>query len=90
MHARRQFFIEKAITNVGRDARYIQYAVLNGKTTVRIFKDEKLIERAVREYGSLLREVKKRINEYLESTIPDRKLRARIKNDVWKKLTGQK
>lgn len=72
------------------EARYIQYAVLNGKTTVKIFKDEKLVERAVREYGAVLREVKKRINEYLESTIPDRKLRERIKDDVWKKLTGQK
>ncbi len=72
------------------EARYIQYAVLNGKTTIKIFKDEKLIERAVRDYGSLLREAKKRINEYIESTIPDRKLRKRIKDDVWKKLTGQK
>jgi len=72
------------------EARYIQYAVLNGKTTVKIFKDEKLVREAVRSYASLLREVKKRINEYLESTIPDRKLRNRIKDDVWKKLTGQK
>ena len=72
------------------EAKYIQYAVLNGKTTIKIFKDEKLIERAVRDYGSFLREVKKRINEYVESTIPDRKLRKRIKDDVWKKLTGQK
>ena len=72
------------------EARYIQYAVLNGKTTVKIFKDEKLIREAVREYASLLREVKKRINDYLESTIPDRKLRKRIKDEVWKKLTSQK
>lgn len=72
------------------EARYVQYAVLNGKTTVKIFKDEKLIREAVRAYASRLREVKKRINEYLESTIPDRKLRKRIKDDVWKKLTGQK
>jgi type I restriction enzyme M protein len=72
------------------EARYIQYAVLNGKTTVKIFKDEKLVTESVRAYASLLREVKKRINEYLESTIPDRKLRKRIKDDVWKKLTGQK
>ena len=72
------------------EARYIQYAVLNGKTTVKIFKDERLIREAVREYGSLLRQVKERINEYLESTIPDRKLRKRIKDNVWKKLTGQK
>jgi type I restriction enzyme M protein len=72
------------------EARYVQYAVLNGKTTVKIFKDEKLVKEAVRAYASLLREVKKRVNEYLESTIPDRKLRKRIKDDVWKKLTGQK
>ena len=72
------------------EARYVQYAVLNGKTTVKIFKDEKLVKESVRSYASLLREVKKRINEYLESTIPDRKLRKRIKDEVWKKLTGQK
>ncbi|MDH5266451.1 MAG: N-6 DNA methylase [Candidatus Bathyarchaeota archaeon] len=70
------------------EARYIQYAVLNGKTTIRIFKDEKLIREAVREYGSLFREVKKRIIEYLESTIPERKLRDKIKAKVWERIVA--
>jgi hypothetical protein len=72
------------------EARYIQYSSLNGKTVVKIPEDESLILKAVSEYRPILEEALKRIDEYLESTIPDNKIRNKVKDDVWLRITGQK
>jgi hypothetical protein len=81
---------EKIRCNSPYEARYIQYSSLNGKTVVRIPKDEPLILKAVTEYKPILEEAMKRISEYLESTIPDNKLRDKVKDEVWLRITGQK
>jgi hypothetical protein len=72
------------------EARYIQYSSLNGKTTVKIPEDESLISKAVSAYRPVLEEALRRVNEYLESTIPDSKLRNKVKDEVWLRITGQK
>jgi len=68
------------------EAKYIQYAVMNGHTRIRMPLDEGILEKAVKEYEPILRETKKRISEFLKDTIPDRKLREKVEDIVWRKL----
>jgi hypothetical protein len=68
------------------EAKYIQYATINGHTKIRIPLDKSLVEKAVKEYEPLLRETKKRISDFLEATVPDRKLREKVKDVVWERL----
>jgi len=68
------------------EARYIEYAVLNGHTTIRIPEDEKLIKKSVEEYSKLLKDAKKLVSEFVDSSIPDKKLRKKVKAEVWRRL----
>jgi len=63
---------------------------LNGKTIVKIPEDESSILRAVSEYRPVIEEALKSIDEYLNLTIPDNKLRNKVKDEVLSRITGQK
>ena len=81
---------EKIRCSSSDEARYIQYSALNGKTVVRIPKSERMIRKAVKEYRPILTESLKRIDEYLTSVVPDDRIRKKMKNEVWMRVTGQK
>lgn len=68
------------------EAKFIQYAVMNGHTAIKTPVDEDVLRRAVEAYEPVLRETRKRISDYLESVVPDKKLRMRIKDEAWKRL----
>jgi type I restriction-modification system DNA methylase subunit len=68
------------------EAKYIEYTTLSGYTSIKIPKDDSIIKKAVEEHDRSLREVGKIINEYVESSVPDRKLRDKIKHEVWRRL----
>ena len=68
------------------EAKYIQYAIINGHTKIKIPVDKNILEKAVEEYELILRETKKRISDFLETAIPDRKVRRKIEDVVWEKL----
>jgi len=66
--------------------KYVRYAFMNGVRNIRIPKEERMVEKAVDEYSSTLRAARKAINEFLESSVPDRRLRQKVKDEVWKRL----
>jgi type I restriction-modification system DNA methylase subunit len=68
------------------EAKYIEYASLNGYTSIKIPKDENLLWKAVEEYENSLKETRKLVSDYVDSCIPDRKLREKIKHEVWRRL----
>ncbi len=68
------------------EARYVRYAILNGHTTVMVPKERSEVKRAVGDYGNAFEKTEKKINEILGDSIPDRKIRERVKSTVWKKL----
>lgn len=68
------------------EAKYIEYAVLNGCTSIKIPTNEAVIKRLVKEYGKLLKDAKKLVSDFVDSSIPDRKLRERVKAEVWRRL----
>jgi len=69
------------------EARYIKYATMNGHTTINIPIDERTLKKAVKEYSRLLKDARTVIDHFVEESIPDKKLRERIKSEVWKRLT---
>jgi len=70
------------------EAKYIQYSSLSGKTVIKIPEDENLILKVVNEYEPILKETLKKVDEYLNSTIADGKLRSRVKDEVMLRITG--
>lgn len=68
------------------EAKYIQYAIMNGHRVIKIPLDDRVVEKAVKEYESVLEEFKKRINDLLEVAIPDSKVRAEINDIVWRRI----
>jgi len=69
------------------EAKYIEYAAQSGYTSIKVPKDENTIKKAVEEYDKSLREVRKIVNDYVESSVPDRKLRDKIKYEVLRRLS---
>jgi len=68
------------------EARYVRYAILNGHTTVMVPKERAEVKKAVEDYGNAFEKTEKKINEILGDSIPDRKIREKVKSAVWKKL----
>lgn len=60
---------------------------MNGHTTINIPIDERTLKKAVKEYSRLLKDARTVIDHFVEESIPDKKLRERIKSEVWKRLT---
>ncbi|MHA1506786.1 MAG: HsdM family class I SAM-dependent methyltransferase [Candidatus Asgardarchaeia archaeon] len=72
------------------EAVYIRYSLLNGKTEVKIPKDKNLVFKAVQEYKPIIEEAKRKIDEVLNSMINNRKVRDKVRELVWLKITGQR
>jgi type I restriction-modification system DNA methylase subunit len=68
------------------EAKYIKYAVLAGKTRIPIPLDEDVLKKAVEERGKLIRDAKAKIEEFLNETIVDRKLKEKVRIEVFKRL----
>jgi len=68
------------------EAWFIEYAVLAGKTRIKIPEDEDILKKAVEERGRLLRDAKTKINEFIEEMIADRKLREKVRFEAFRRL----
>ncbi|HID27373.1 MAG TPA: SAM-dependent DNA methyltransferase [Methanosarcinales archaeon] len=66
------------------EAKYIQYATMNKKTSIKIPKYEKIIKKVVEEYSLYLDKVKNEINGLLQYRIPDSKIKEKVKNELWR------
>jgi len=77
---------EKIRCNSMHEAKYIEYAVLAGKNRIRIPKDEGILRRAVQQRGKLLRDAKTKVEDFLQETIADKKLREKVRFEVCKRL----
>ena len=68
-------------------AKYIEYAASSGYTSIKVPKDEYRIKKVVQEYDKSLKDVRRLVDSYVEASVPDRKLRDRVKAEVWRRLT---
>ena len=68
------------------EAKYIEYAVMNGNARIRIPKDERIVKKAVEGYGSVYNKLKKDVSAYTRRTIQNNKLRERVEAAVWDKI----
>jgi len=69
------------------EAKYIEYAVMNGNARIRIPKDERAIKNAVECYGSAFNKLKKDVSIYTRKTIKNNKLREKVESVVLRKIT---
>jgi type I restriction enzyme M protein len=69
------------------EAKYIKYAAMNGHTAIKVPLDDNLLTKAVKEHSHLLKDAKKVVSRFIEESIPNKKLRERVKGEVWKRLT---
>jgi type I restriction-modification system DNA methylase subunit len=77
---------EKIKCNSIYEAKFIEYAVLAGKTRVTIPTDEGVLRRAVEERAKLLKDARARLEEFLNETIADRKLREKVRFEAFRRL----
>ncbi|MEA2033704.1 MAG: N-6 DNA methylase [Euryarchaeota archaeon] len=68
------------------EAKYIEYAVLNGNTRIRIPKDERGIKKTVESYGSAYNKLKGDVSAYMKRAIQNNKIRERVEAVVWEKI----
>jgi len=68
------------------EARFIEYAVLAGKTRIPIPEDNNILEKAVEERGRLLRDARKAVEDFLNETIADKKLREKVRFEVFRRF----
>jgi type I restriction-modification system DNA methylase subunit len=68
------------------EAKFIEYAVLAGKTRISIPLDEDVLRNAVEERGKLIRDAKTKIKEFLNETMVDRKLREKVRFETFRRL----
>jgi chorismate mutase len=84
------FFVkidEKRIScSSSEEAKWIYYAVLNGVTSIKIPKNKKAMKDILKEYTSTFKKIENEIKNKLEGYIPDRKLREKVKNIIYKKI----
>jgi hypothetical protein len=67
-------------------AKFIEYAILNGYTSIKMPKDETAIDGAVKEYTKALKEAKKLVIDFVKSSVSDRKLRDEVMKKAWRML----
>ena len=68
------------------EAKYIEYAVMNGNARIRIPKDERIVKKAVEGYGSVYNKLKKDVSAYTRRTIQNNKLREKVEAVVWERI----
>ena len=69
------------------EAKYIEYAVMNGNARIRIPKDERAIKNAVECYDSAFNKLKKDVSIYTRKTIKNNKLREKVEAVVLREIT---
>jgi hypothetical protein len=69
------------------EAKYIEYAVLNGNAKIRISKDVEAIKKAVEDYGSAYNKLKRDVSAYTRRTIQNSKIREKVEAVVWERIT---
>ena len=68
------------------EAKYIEFAVMNGNAKIRIPKDERIAKKAVEDYGSAYNKLKRDVSAYTRRTIQNNKLREKVEAVVWEKI----
>jgi len=68
------------------EAKYIEYAVMNGNVRIRIPKDERGIKKAVESYGSAYNKLKGDVSAYMRIAIQNNKLRDKVESLVLQKI----
>jgi len=68
------------------EAKYIEYAILAGKTSIPIPEDENTLKKAVEERGRLLEHARKTVEGFLNEAIADKKLREKVRFEVFRRL----
>jgi type I restriction-modification system DNA methylase subunit len=68
------------------EAKFIEYAILAGKTEIMIPEDENILRRAVEERGKFLRDARARLDEVLKEMITDKKLREKVRYEAFRRL----
>ncbi|MCK4731266.1 MAG: hypothetical protein KAT65_02310, partial [Methanophagales archaeon] len=72
------------------EAKYIEYAVMNGNAKIMIPKDERAIKKAVASYGSAYNKLKKDVSAYMRRAIQNNKLREKVEAVVLERITKTK
>ncbi|MEA2066267.1 MAG: N-6 DNA methylase, partial [Thermotogota bacterium] len=72
------------------EAKYIEYAVMNGNARIRIPEDERVIKKAVECYGSIYNKLKRDVSAYTKRTIQNSKIREKVESLVWERITRTK
>jgi len=70
------------------EAKYVALAVLAGKTNILIPEDEPLLASTLEKQEEVVRELDAKINEYLELSVADKKLKEKMKPLLLRKLLG--
>jgi hypothetical protein len=70
------------------EAKYVALAVLAGKTNILIPEDESLLASTLEKQEEVVRELDAKINEYLELSVADKKLKEKMKPLLLRKLLG--
>ena len=70
-------------------AQYIWYGALLKRTELRIPNNIKALEHIVKDFSRKFNEIESKIDETLQSLMQDKKIRERVKNEIWKKLLSQ-
>jgi type I restriction-modification system DNA methylase subunit len=68
------------------EAKYIEYAILAGKTSIPIPEDENTLKKAVEERGRLLEHARRSVEGFLNEAIADKKLREKVRFEVFRRL----
>jgi hypothetical protein len=68
------------------EAKYIEYAILAGKTSIPIPEDENILKQAVEERGRLLEHARRSVEGFLNEAIADKKLREKVRFEVFRRL----
>jgi hypothetical protein len=69
------------------EAKYIEYAVLNGNARIRIPEDERIIKKAVESYGSAYNKLKRDVSAYTRRTIQNDTIREKVELLVLERVT---
>lgn len=68
------------------EAEYIEYAIQNGNKIVKMPKDERILKKAVKEYGELVNEIKAKVEKTLDEIIPDKRVKEQVRKEILKKI----
>lgn len=68
------------------EANYVFYAALNRQTRIRIPTDKETLQSNLKSYAKVFKKMEEKIEELSKAYIPDKKLREKVKDEVWKKI----